>query len=213
MTLQTLLTVANMYSAHVTFRKLVTLTLVKKKAIEEENKKIVTRLWRVSASKPYKDKLPQYKVKSMLKDKIKQDQLKIDIENTRLAKKLNDLSSTLNHRQFILDFEKNLKYKSLRAHPKAHTANKAPQVKLPYLDSKRTISNSNGELKTADRAGTNLSLPPEEVDPRLEYSGSEESLNTSTSPVPKYQGKYNSPPVNFINRSLVEHRLPEKIDL
>lgn len=218
MTLLIHLTVPNTCKAHATFRNLVTSTLVKKKAIQEENRKIVTRLWGVSTSRPLKDKLPQYKIKSMVKDKMKQDQLRIDIENARLAKKLNGMPSTLNHKQLMLDFEKNLKYKTLRAHPKAHTAKKAPQVKLPYLDSRRAFSHSlaksssNGELKETERVSTNLSHPPEEVDQHLEYSDSELSPNSASLSIPKPQGKYNSPSVNLTSQSLIEQRLPEKID-
>ena len=192
-----------------TSRNLVNSILVKKKAIQEENRKIVTRLWGATASKPFKDKFPQYKIKSMVKDKMKQDQQRIDIENARLAKKLNQMPSTLNHKQLQLDFEKNLKYKSLRAHPKAHTAKKSPPIKLPYLESRRAFSNSMAKsLSNGDLKATDLSQPPEEVEQHLEDSQTEfypEAMVRSGT-------KYNSPPVNMTTQPLLEQKLPEKID-
>ena len=154
----------------------------------------------------------------MVKDKMKQDQQRIDIENARLAKKLNQMPSTLNHRQLQLDFEKNLKYKSLRAHPKAHTAKKSPPIKLPYLESKRAFSNSiaksssNGDLKATDGMTNDLSQPPEEVEQYLEDTQTEFYPEASSSANSKSQTKYNSPPLNMTTQPLLEQRLPEKID-
>lgn len=154
----------------------------------------------------------------MVKDKMKQDQQRIDIENARLAKKLNEMPSTLNHKQLRLDFEKNMRYKSLRAHPKAHTAKKSPPIKLPYLESKRAFSNSlaksssNSDLKATDRLTNNLSQPPEEVEQHLEDTQTEFYPEASSSANSKSQTKYNSPPVNMSTQPLLEQRLPEKID-
>ncbi len=149
---------------------------------------------------------------------MKQDQQKIDIENARLAKKLNQMPSTLDHKQLRLDFEKNMKYKSLRAHPKAHTAKKAPPLKLPYLESKRAFSNStaksssHSDMKATDKMSINLSQPPEEVEQHLEETQTEFYPETSFSANTKSQTKYNSPPVVMTTQPLLEQRLPEKID-
>lgn len=153
----------------------------------------------------------------MVKDKMKQNQQKIDIENARLAKKLNQMPSTLDHKQLRLDFEKNMKYKSLRAHPKAHTAKKAPPIKLPCLESRRAFSNSmaksssNSDLKATDKMSINLSQPPEEVEQHLEDSQTEFFPETSSSVTSKSRTKYNSPPVIMTAQPLLEQRLPEKI--
>jgi len=113
--------------------------LGKKEMLRRENERFVTRLYKISS--PRRVNVRQIKIKSMMEETIRLEELRISKENDRLAQRLDKISSVLDHRKLKLEYDNLKKYKALMSKPKVHTARMSPKVKSAYL-LKKAVGNS-----------------------------------------------------------------------
>lgn len=113
--------------------------LEKKEILRRENERFVTRLYKISS--PRRVKVRQVKIKSMMEETMRLEELRISKENCRLAQRLNKISSVLDHKKLKLEYDSLKKYKALMSKPKVHTARMSPKVKSAYL-LKKGVGNS-----------------------------------------------------------------------
>ena len=113
--------------------------LERKEILRRENERFVTRLYKISS--PRRVNMRQVKIKSMMEETIRLEELRISKENNRLAERLSKISSVLDHKKLKLEYENLKKYKALMSNPKVHTARMSPKVKSAYL-LKKAVGNS-----------------------------------------------------------------------
>lgn len=119
----------------------------KKEHLKRENERIVTRLFEITT--PRRDKVQQVKIKSMIQESLKNQELRITKENERLARRLSSISSGIDNKKLKLQYDISKKYKEMISKPKVHTAKITPKIKSAYFY-KITNGNSLNSSKTAE---------------------------------------------------------------